>query len=119
MMHLMQENIVLNKLEHLVKASILNWGETISPDLLNADVILASDCIYLEIAFVPLIETFFSLTHNKETIIYLAYRKRRSADKRFFQMARKKFVFEDIMDDPKRDVYTRNGFRLFCVKRKA
>lgn len=86
---------------------------------MDTDIILASDCIYIEAGFIPLIETFFALTTNKNAIIYLMYRKRRNADKRFFQMAKKKFEFVDIMDDPKRDEYTRRGFRLFTVKRKA
>ncbi|KAI7871981.1 putative methyltransferase-domain-containing protein [Mucor mucedo] len=119
MMNLMQENTKLNNLGHLVKPKILNWGEEIDQEFLEADVILASDCIYMEEAFIPLIETFFALTTNKNAIIYLMYRKRRNADKRFFQMAKKKFEFTDIMDDPNRDVYTRRGFRLFAVKRKA
>jgi predicted nicotinamide N-methyase len=116
MMNLMQENIKLNNLNHLVKADILNWGEETA---LSADIVLASDCIYLEIGFMPLIETFFALTTNPNTVIYLMYRKRRNADKRFFQMAKKKFEFIDILDDPKRDIYTRQGFKLFIVKRKA
>jgi hypothetical protein len=94
-------------------------GEDIEDSVSNTDVVIASDCIYLEVGFIPLIETFFSLTENKDTIIYLMYRKRRSADKRFFQMARKKFEFEDIMDDPNREKYIRDGFRLFTVKRKV
>ncbi|KAI9477921.1 MAG: putative methyltransferase-domain-containing protein [Benjaminiella poitrasii] len=117
MMELMQKNIELNKLDQVVKAKILNWGEPVPKDLSNIDVILASDCIYLEVAFIPLIETLFELTHQ-DAIIYLAYRKRRSADKRFFQLARKKFIFEDIQDDPQRAVYSRKGIHLFTVKRK-
>jgi predicted nicotinamide N-methyase len=95
-------------------------GEDIPIDsqLLNADIVLASDCVYLEMAFIPLLETFLALTTNKDTIIYLMYRKRRNADKRFFQMAKKRFEFMDVMDDPRKDVYTRQGFRLFCIKRK-
>lgn len=135
----MQDNIVLNKLEGSVRAEILNWyvsittykcqlllnfncfrGEEIKdPEVSNADVILASDCIYHESSFPILIDTFLSLTTNKNTIIYLAYRKRRNADKRFFQMAKKKFEFIDIMEDPKREEYSRQGMRLFIVKRKT
>jgi hypothetical protein len=85
---------------------------------LNADIILASDCIYLEVAFIPLFETMLALTNKDTSVIYLTYRKRRNADKRFFQLARKKFILEDVMEDPKREEYTRKGFRLFCIKRK-
>lgn len=119
MMSLMEQNIALNNVGHIVNAEILNWGEDVSESLSNIDVVVASDCVYLEVAFIPLIETFFSLSHKEDSVIYLMYRKRRSADKRFFQMARKKFDIQDIMDDPKREEYVRNGFRLFKVKRKA
>lgn len=95
-------------------------GEKIEkPEIANADVIIASDCIYHEEAFPVLLDAFLSLTTNENTIIYLAYRKRRNADKRFFQMAKKKFEFIDIMEDPKREEYTRQGMRLFILKRKA
>ncbi|KAI9283214.1 putative methyltransferase-domain-containing protein [Sporodiniella umbellata] len=119
MMELMQQNIGLNKLDHLVSANLLNWGEKIpeESELLTADVILASECVYLEVCFIPLIETFLALS-KKDTIIYLAYRKRRKADKRFFQLARKKFEIEDVMDDPNREIYNKEGIRLFVLKRK-
>lgn len=119
-MGLMQENIKLNHLEQSVTADILNWGEVI-PDIsqvLNADVILASDCIYLEIAFIPLLETFFALTNKPTSIIYLTYRKRRNADKLFFQAAKKKFIFKDITEDPKMKMYMRDKMHLFSVTRK-
>ncbi|KAI8966969.1 nicotinamide N-methyltransferase-like protein, partial [Mycotypha africana] len=120
MMGLLKENITLNKLESTVKAEILNWGEDVPSHMLDADVILASDCIYLEVAFIPLIETLFALTAQKpnETVIYLAYRKRRSADKRFFQLAKKKFIFEEITDDPQRLEYQKQKLHLFIVRRK-
>lgn len=86
--------------------------------MLDADVILASDCIYLEIAFIPLIETLFALTEKDTAVIYLANRKRRKGDKRFFQLARKKFVFEEVLDDPLREEYKKQSIQLFCVKRK-
>ncbi|KAG1052068.1 hypothetical protein G6F43_005775 [Rhizopus delemar] len=118
MMNLMLENIKLNKLGHLVQAEILNWGEEIPNELSsNVDVILASDCVYLEIAFIPLIETLLALS-TKDTLIYLAYKKRRKADKRFFQLAKKKFEFTEVMDDPKREEYNRQSLKLFVFKKK-
>ncbi|KAI8639785.1 putative methyltransferase-domain-containing protein [Parasitella parasitica] len=120
MIGLMKENIKLNHLEHSATAEILNWGEAISnhSQVLDADVILASDCIYLEIAFIPLLETFFALTNKPSSVIYLAYKKRRNADKLFFQAARKKFVFTEVTEDPKMKVYARDKSHLFCVTRK-
>lgn len=120
MMDLMQENIKLNRLDHSVTADILNWGEEI-PNLsqvLDADVILASDCIYLEVAFIPLLETFFALTNKESSVIYLTYKKRRNADKLFFQAAKKKFIFKDVTEDPKMNNYKRDKLHLFSVTRK-
>jgi hypothetical protein len=34
-------------------------------------------------------------------------------------MAKKKFEFLEVMEDPKREEYTRQGMRLFIVKRKT
>ncbi|KAK4511055.1 uncharacterized protein ATC70_012265 [Mucor velutinosus] len=120
MMGLMQENIKLNHLEQSMKADVLNWGEAIPnmSQVLDADVILASDCIYLEVAFIPLLETFFALTTKPTSIIYLTYRKRRNADKLFFQAAKKKFIFKDITEDPMMKVYMRDKTHLFSVTRK-
>lgn len=65
-------------------------------ELLDVDIILASDCVYLEVAFIPLLETLLALA-KKDTVIYLAYKKRRKADKRFFQLARKKFELIEVL----------------------
>jgi predicted nicotinamide N-methyase len=86
--------------------------------VLNADIVLASDCVYLEIAFIPLIDTFFALTEKESAVIYLTYCKRRKADKKFFQLARKKFVFEEVVEDPKREEYRKKSIQLFRIKRK-
>lgn len=97
---------------------LFNRGEEIPNELSsNVDVILASDCVYLEIAFIPLIETLLALS-TKDTLIYLAYKKRRKADKRFFQLAKKKFEFTEVMDDPKREEYNRQSLKLFVFKKK-
>ncbi|KAJ8658874.1 hypothetical protein O0I10_005256 [Lichtheimia ornata] len=118
MMHLMSQNITLNKLDGRVQAKILDWGEPISSDIPVPDVILASDCVYLEVAYQPLIDTLVALS-NKDTDIYMSYRKRRRANKRFFQMARKKFHLIEVTEDPKREQYTKDGLRLYLMKKKC
>ena len=62
---------------------------------MKSDVILLSDCVYLETAFMPLIETL-SIMSNKDTVIWFAYCKRRKADKRFFTMVKKKFDLIEV-----------------------
>ncbi|KAF7721410.1 hypothetical protein EC973_004716 [Apophysomyces ossiformis] len=119
MLALMRENIKLNQLSESVQAEILDWGEPL-PDYANyvPEVILASDCVYLEVAFQPLIDTLLMLA-DQNTDIYMSYRKRRKADKRFFQMARKKFNVTEIIDEvPNNEHYKKQGLHLFLFKKK-
>ncbi|KAI9269267.1 putative methyltransferase-domain-containing protein [Phascolomyces articulosus] len=119
MMNLMQQNIQLNRVQDKVEAKILDWGEfeDVPETCRSPDVILASDCVYLEVAFKPLVDTLISLA-TKETDIYMSYRKRRNADKRFFAMARKHFTFTEVLDDPKRSIYTKDRLKLYLMKKK-
>ncbi|KAI8143910.1 putative methyltransferase-domain-containing protein [Fennellomyces sp. T-0311] len=117
MMKLMQQNIELNRVKDKVQAEILDWGEDVPESCRAPDVILASDCVYLEVAFKPLLDTLVALA-DKNTDIYMSYRKRRNADKRFFIMARKHFTITEVMDDPKRDIYSRNRLKLYLMKKK-
>ncbi|CAO3644758.1 unnamed protein product [Cunninghamella echinulata] len=113
---LLEENIKLNELDHKVGASVLNWGE---PNDLKVDIVLASDCVYLEIAFQPLVDTLVTLTDNNHDVqIYLSYRKRRKADKRFFQLLKKKFNIIDVIEDPERVNYSRQSLYLYKLERK-
>ncbi|KAI8379469.1 putative methyltransferase-domain-containing protein [Radiomyces spectabilis] len=119
LMNLLRENIALNDVAHITTASVLNWGEPL-PDSIapgSVDVILASDCVYLEVAFEPLIHTLLELS-SKDTLILMSYRKRRKADKRFFQMARKHFTLHEGENDAKQDAYLKDGLRLYILKKK-
>ena len=49
----------------------------------------------LEITFPWLLSTMLLLT-NEKTEVLLAFKKRRKADKRFFNMAKKHFTFEHV-----------------------
>lgn len=92
-------------------------GEPIPENMTRPDIILASDCVYLEVAFQPLIDTLMLLT-DENTEIYMSYRKRRKADKRFFQMARKKFNLTEV-EDPKQSSYKKEGLRLYQLMKKV
>jgi hypothetical protein len=54
------------------------------------DYIIASDCIYLEVAFEPLVQALWELS-GENTVTIVGYQKRRKADKRFWKFAQKKF----------------------------
>jgi hypothetical protein len=54
------------------------------------DYIIASDCIYLEAAFVPLIETLLDVS-DANTLTFMSFQRRRKADNNFWKKAQKKF----------------------------
>ncbi|RUS28010.1 putative methyltransferase-domain-containing protein [Jimgerdemannia flammicorona] len=105
MLELMEANLRLNKLESCIDVKELNWqvlslaismGEpTQSMIPFVPDIILASDCVYLEAAFEPLVITLADLA-TLDTTIFLSYRKRRKADKRFFNILKKRFDFVEV-----------------------
>lgn len=109
MLALMQRNIALNpSTESSVKASILDWGTQDDAEVVPPDVILAAECVYFEPAFPLLLET---LRQNigSETSCYFCFKKRRKADLRFMKDAKKMFMVEEIMDDPDRDIWSKQA----------
>ncbi|GAK63933.1 uncharacterized protein PAN0_004d2142 [Moesziomyces antarcticus] len=97
----------------------LDWGSPIPASIPAPDVLLLADCVYLEVAFQPLIDTMQALSTSQTEILF-CYQKRRKADKRFFGLLRKKFVFADVTDDdPVRTVeYRRQGTQLLRIRKK-
>ncbi len=97
----------------------LDWGSPIPASIPAPDVLLLADCVYLEVAFQPLIDTMEALATSQTEILF-CYQKRRKADKRFFGLLRKKFVFTDVTDDdPARTVdYRRQGTQLLRIRKK-
>ncbi|KAH8553099.1 putative methyltransferase-domain-containing protein [Umbelopsis sp. PMI_123] len=105
MLSLMEANINSNELGKIVKAKVLDWGVELPQWLTEMpDIIIASDCVYLEIAFQPLIESLLLLS-NENTEIYLCYKRRRKADKRFFTLAKKKFIITEVNFTALRNLY--------------
>ncbi|KAI9794783.1 MAG: hypothetical protein M1816_002911 [Peltula sp. TS41687] len=119
MLPLMRQNIQLNHLEDKVVAGVLNWGGTSLPTNLphTSDIILAADCVYFEPSFPLLLETLSALV-GKDSIVYFCFKKRRRADMQFMRMARKKFLVEEVQDDPDRDTYTRDSIFLYTFRKK-
>lgn len=72
-----------------------NRGEELPEYAKNPDIILAADCVYLESAFPLLEQTLWDLTENAAPC-FMAYKKRRKADSRFFKAMRKKFVLTEV-----------------------
>ncbi|PWN28529.1 hypothetical protein BDZ90DRAFT_213789, partial [Jaminaea rosea] len=99
MLALMERNLQLNSPGMLDPCHVaeLNWGEFPLPQNVPSkpDVLLLADCVYLEVAFQPLVDTMIALS-TAQTEILFCYMKRRKADKRFFTMLKKHFSFEDV-----------------------
>ncbi|KAJ3405731.1 hypothetical protein HDV05_006359 [Chytridiales sp. JEL 0842] len=96
---LMQRNVNINLSpaeRKRVKVEYLKWGEPIPPAIKPPyDIILAADCVYLEVAFDPLISTLLELS-DENTQIIIVSKKRRKADKRFFEKLKKKFDVTEV-----------------------
>jgi len=110
MLALMQQNITLNNLPaESIRATVLDWGSSIA--LNPPDILVAADCVYFEPAFALLLNTMTKLIGPK-TICYFCFKKRRRADLRFIKEARKLFVLEDVVNDPEKNVWSREGLFL-------
>ncbi|KAJ3326449.1 hypothetical protein HDU76_012915 [Blyttiomyces sp. JEL0837] len=118
---LMQKNVELNlteKEQSHAKVAELTWGTPIAePIKLNYDYILASDCVYLESAFDPLINTLLEVC-NQDTQVFIVSKKRRKADKRFFDKLKKVFNVTEVKDDPHYADYSRQGLSILIATKK-
>lgn len=133
MLALMRENLLLNfptsspstvtdpTTNGFVQVAELDWSHPPESIFTNPmpDVLLLADCVYLESAFQPLIDTMTALS-GKQTEILFCYQKRRKADKRFFALLKKGFVFEDVTDDDEERMkeYRRQGTQLLRIRKK-
>ncbi|KAJ1020691.1 hypothetical protein NDA16_004083 [Ustilago loliicola] len=134
MLPLMRENLLLNfptsssndtstntTTNGFITVAELDWSRTPESTFTDPmpDVLLLADCVYLETAFQPLIDTMAALS-TSETEILFCCQKRRKADKRFFGMLKKQFVFQDVADDDAERMreYRRQGTQLLRIRKK-
>ncbi|TFK86434.1 hypothetical protein K466DRAFT_550388 [Polyporus arcularius HHB13444] len=115
---IMKQNVSLNHLARHVTVAELNWGEPIPADIPRPDLILAADCVYFEPAFPLLVQTLADLVSDRSTEVLFCYKKRRKADRRFFALLKKEFTWEEVADDPEREVYSREAITLLHLYRK-
>lgn len=125
---LMEKNIDLNIVGTDVVAKELWWGEPLPIEFVpssnasintqNIDLILAADCVYLEKTFPLLEKTLLDLTEGTNPpMILMSYRKRRKADKHFFQKIKKNFDVITVREFEKYDIYLKQRTHLFKLIR--
>ncbi|EPQ29388.1 uncharacterized protein PFL1_03143 [Pseudozyma flocculosa PF-1] len=122
MLPLMTSNHALNQAEMVDPCLVeeLNWGQPLPATVPHKpDVLLLADCVYLEVAFQPLVDTMLALS-GPSTEILFCYQKRRKADKRFFNLLKRHFTFADVQDDDEQRTraYRRQGTQLLRVVKK-
>jgi predicted nicotinamide N-methyase len=91
----MERNVSLNtsKFSGEVKVEVLRWGVredlcAILNGMVDAPLIIASDCVYWECLYQPLFETLSTLT-SFGCDVYIAHVKRWKKDGKFFSMCKK------------------------------
>lgn len=78
MLPLMRQNMALNDLRDACHVAELNWGEPLPADVPSKpDVLLLADCVYLESAFQPLVDTMHDLATEKTEILFCYHRRRK------------------------------------------
>ncbi|XP_022978541.1 protein N-lysine methyltransferase METTL21A-like [Cucurbita maxima] len=88
-----------------VQVAPLHWGEAIYPELIGRefDLILASDVVYHDHLYDPLIQTlsgFLLGGGNPKMVFVMAHLRRWKKDSGFFRKARKLFEVEVLHTDP-------------------
>lgn len=116
---LMQDNILVNGVSDSTEATELLWGTPLTKQHHNIDLVLAADCVYLEDAFPLLEDTLLQLTSGSDhqPMILMAYRRRRKADRRFFQRIRKHFDVVEVTDFTRHSQYLKSRTHLFELVR--
>ncbi|KAL8775674.1 MAG: hypothetical protein Q9209_000170 [Squamulea sp. 1 TL-2023] len=109
---LLEHNIALNPSQMSVTAHVVEWGSLIPAAVPSSpEILLAADCVYFEPAFPLLLQTMQEII-GPSTICYFCFKKRRRADMRFVQMARKVFTIKNVEDDPDKEVWSREDIHF-------
>lgn len=120
---LLQENITSNfPNDARIKCQELVWGTNASDwrlDLGKINIVFGADVVYDERCFEDLKRTLDTIADgNKEALIFIAYVRRRRAEKRFWNMIKKTFNVQEIINDPDRNLILNSKLNIVrLVKR--
>lgn len=98
---LISENCLLNGYKDAMSAGHLKveslpWGVLeVAPIIEPIDIVLISDCVYIEECFDLLLQTLKCLI-TPRTVCYMSYEKRRRAEKRFFVALNRAFKVRSV-----------------------
>ncbi|KAI3647267.1 hypothetical protein MP228_007488 [Amoeboaphelidium protococcarum] len=117
------DNFKLNSDSCRLIARELTWGDNIIPnEAMDVDLILISDCVYLESCFEPLLNTLNQLINHNSNVpkpkCIMSYKKRRRADKQFFIKLRKLFSVKQILSNAVYEQAVRDGLYLYEISAK-
>jgi hypothetical protein len=106
---LLQKNITLNfPNESKINCRDLLWGsklEEMELDFSRLNIVFGTDVLK---------QTLEDIVNSNENVwIFLAYVRRRRAEKRFWNMIKKIFLVKTVINDPNRDLY---GSKLNIVR---
>lgn len=79
-------------------------------------MVLASDCIYLESCFQPLLDTLEDLSFD---YLIIAYKKRWKRERLFWQLCKKRYTVVKLCEFPQHDFFSRQRISLFCCVKKG
>ena len=101
----LKKTVEVNQLsEETTKVRKLHWGESI-PEWINDvyfDYILATDCIYSQELFEPLLQALINVSQRpsgRPVLIFIANVKRRKIQSRFWKRANQYFTFHAIHNE--------------------
>lgn len=120
---LLVENISLNfPNDNRIRGQELVWGSDVKDwgiNLSKINIVFGADVVYEEKCFSSLKETLDAIAGlNNNTIFFLAYVRRRRAEKKFWNMIKKRFIVQTVIDDPDRDLYCNSKLNIVRLLKK-
>jgi predicted nicotinamide N-methyase len=120
---LLQENIMTNlPNDDRIKCQKLLWGTESRDwglDVGQLKIVFGADIVYDEKCFDVLKKTLDVIADsNENVIIFIAYVRRRRAEKRFWNLIKKSFNVQTVINDPERHLYLKSKLNIIRLVKK-